>query len=617
MKKRFFSAILTAALLITGCAGGTGTTGEQAKQAESQAEAVTDKAGASEDTPAETVAEAEAEVEAEAETSGNDAGAASAEKQESAAASSGRIRGQDASTAEPIESQNGNIVILYTNDVHCAVDTTIGYSGFYAYKKAMEEEGNAVFVVDDGDAIQGGTFGSITKGEAIIHLMNDVGYDLAIPGNHEFDYGVPRFLELTQMADFPYICCNFEDLRTGDLVFDSYVIREIGGKKIGFVGATTPKTIISSTPSYFKDENGEFIYGFMQSEDGTEFYQAVQDAVDVVNAQGVDYTILVAHLGIDEASHPYTSVDLIRNTTGIDAVLDGHSHSDVPMEEVKNKDGEEVDLTQSGAHLEAIGKLTIDASGEITSELITDWNQKDPGIIDDIAEERAVFQDQIADQIAYSDFPLAAKEDGVWLVRNNESNLGDLIADAYKNATGAEIGFANGGGIRADLDAGEITYEDVLTVTPFANEITCIKVKGQAVADFLEYTVSFAPDLFGGFPQVSGITFDVDLDKDPQTKRDTSGLFTGFESDERRVSNILVGGEPLDPEREYTVGGIKYQLIDQGDGNTLFDGAEVVDIGRYIEDVDAIAEYLSTFGGTVPEQYADRYGQERIHFISE
>lgn len=605
MKRKILSTVMAAVLIMTGCAGGAGATTEQAQPAEeTAAEAVQEEAGA--ETEGET---AEAEGETDAATAEADAAASTD--------TNARIRGLSASEFEPIESENGNIVILYTNDVHCAVDKNIGYSGLEAYKKAMEEEGNAVFLVDDGDAIQGGVFGSLTKGESIINIMNDVGYDLAIPGNHEFDYGVPQFMELVQSASFPYICCNFENTETGDIVFDSYMIREIGGKRIGFVGATTPSTITSSTPAYFKNEQGEFIYDFIQSADGTEFYQGVQDAVDAVNAEGVDYTVLVAHLGVEASSSPYTSVELIHNTTGIDLVLDGHSHTEVPMEEVKNKNGENVVLTQSGTQLEAIGKVTIDQTGSIKSELVTEWDRQDEGIIEVIQNERAKFEDIIADQIAYSDFDLAAKEDGVWLVRNNESNMGDLFADALKYVTGAEIGLINGGGVRSDIPAGEIIYGDLLEVAPYSNEVCCIKCSGQVIADALEYSVHKAPDLMGGFLQVSGITFDIDLDKNAQVQVDGNKMFTGFGSEERRVSNIMVNGEPLDLEREYTVGGIKYVLMNQGDGYTIFDDCEEVELERYIIDVDALAEYMSTFGGTVPEEYADRYGQERIHFLNE
>ena len=601
INKRFFAGILAAVLCMTGCAGGTAqnNTAQSAVQGTSQ-----------ENTP--------------------DAAQEEAQDAAQTAQASGRvIRGQSASEAEPIESQNGNIVILYTNDVHCAVDTGIGYAGLSAYKKKVEEEGNAVFLIDEGDAIQGGVFGSLTKGEAIINLMNDVGYNLAIPGNHEFDYGVERFRELAQIANFPYISCNFEDLKADDTVFDAYVIREIGGKKIGFIGVTTPETITATTPKSYQDENGDFIYSFLQGDGGTELYERIQAAVDTVNAEGVDYIFLLTHLGITESSGPYTSVNVIRNTTGIDAVIDGHSHSTVPMEMVRNKDGEQVVLTQTGSHFKAIGQMTIGQDGGIDTELITDWNQVDPEIIDAIAEERSVFEDVIADQISYSDFDLAVKEDGVMFARNNECNLGDLVADAYRYATGADIAFVNAGSIRDNIPAGEITYGDILMALPYNNELCVVKVKGEAVAEALEYAVGFAPDYFGGFPQVSGITFDVDLDKDAQVQRDENRLFVGFGSDERRVSNIMVGGEPLDPDKEYTVAGTKFVLKEQGDGFTSFADGEMADMhpadqdmfgysqGAVIIDVDAIAQYLSTMGEKVSDDYADRYGQERIHFVSE
>ena len=484
-------------------------------------------------------------------------------------------------------------------------------------KSQMAEEGNAVFLIDDGDSIQGGVFGSLTKGDAIIHLMNDVGYDLAIPGNHEFDYGAARFLELESKADFPYICCNFDDIISDEIVLNSYVIREIGGKKIGFIGVVTPLTSSTSAPANFKDENGNYKYGFLRTDDGAELYKRIQAAVDAVHAEGVDYTFLIAHLGIEEIIKPFTSVDVIRNTTGIDVVLDGHSHSTVPMELVKNKDREDVVLTQTGTQFKSIGKLTIDQSGRINTELITEVPEKDEEILADIEKERAAFQDKLAAKIVHSDFELMAKEGDILLARNNETNLGDLMADAFRYTTGAEIAIINGGSIRENIPAGDITYGDILTSIPYINELCAIKVKGQAIADVLEYCVRMAPEPIGGFLQVSGISFDLDLDKNAQVQVDNNGLFESFGSEERRVSNIKVNGEPLDPDREYTLGGTLFLLKQQGSGITFFDGAETVDIGRNILDIDAVAEYLGSMGGTVSEEYADPYGQERIHFISE
>ncbi|MBR4718932.1 MAG: bifunctional metallophosphatase/5'-nucleotidase [Lachnospiraceae bacterium] len=512
----------------------------------------------------------------------------------------------------------GNIVILHTNDVHCGVDNNLGYAGLAAYKKEMEDEGNAVFLVDDGDEIQGGVIGTLTRGGAIIDIMNEVGYGMATIGNHDFDYGTDRLLELTKQADYPYVCCNFVDLRTGDEVFDPYRIVEIGGRKIAFVGVDTPTTITSTAPAYFEDKNGRFIYGFLQGSDGSRLYNAIQNAVDDARNEGADYCILLAHLGIDEADSPYTSYEVIANTTGIDVIFDGHSHSIVESEEVKNKDGETVLLTQAGYQLNAIGKLTIDAEGNLKSELIQDYDKRDDDITALIAKERAAFEDQLEEVIATSDFDMvAATEDNqTWLVRNGETNMADFVADAYRFAAGTEIAFVNGGGVRNNIKAGNITYGDLLGVNPFSNEVVARYVSGQELADALEYSVSFAPDDFGGFLQVSGITFDVDMSKNARVKLDDSRMFEGFDSDERRVKNIMINGEPLDPDRKYQVASIGFILFNKGNGYTMFNG-EKIELDRYIEDITALKEYLASMDGRMSEDYKDQKGQDRMHFISQ
>lgn len=511
------------------------------------------------------------------------------------------------------QDKSGGIVILYTNDVHCGIDDSIGYAGLVAYKKEMEDAGNTVFLVDDGDEVQGGTIGTLTKGEAIIRLMNDVGYDLAIPGNHDFDYGMEQFMKLTDEADYPYICANFMDLTKDETVFKPYIIETIGDRRIAFVGATTPTTITSSTPAYFQDEDGEFIYGFCQGPDGSVFYESIQDAVDSARSEGVDNVILIAHLGIAEDDSPYLSTDVIANTTGIDAVLDGHSHTDVAMDIVKNKNGEDVVLTQAGYKLAAIGKVTIDADGKITSELIKDYDKKDEKITAAIAAENEKFDEMLGKVIGSSAHDLmSTKEDGeTWLVRSSETNMADFVADAYLHATGAEVAFINGGGVRANIKAGDITYGDLLAVNPFSNQLCIRRVKGQELADALEFGVSFAPDDFGGFLQVSGITFDVDLGVASSVKLDPNKMFEGFTSDERRVSNIMINGDPLDPDKEYEVASIEYILFNQGNGFSMFTG-DRVDMDRCIEDVDALIEYMQSMNGKLSEDYADVGGQQRI-----
>ena len=521
-------------------------------------------------------------------------------------------------TGKEGDGVSSDIVILHTNDVHCGVDAHIGYAGLAAYKHEMDAEGNDVFLVDAGDEIQGGTIGMLTKGEAIIRLMNDVGYDLAVPGNHDFDFGVEQLLELTKMADFPYICCNFIDLKTGEPVFQPYTIERIGGRRIAFVGAATPTSITESTPKFFCDDKGDFIYGFMQSEDGKEFYDSIQKAVDDARDDGADYCILVAHLGINATDSPYTSTEVIENTTGIDAVIDGHSHSIVEDEKVKNKDGREVILTQAGYQLPAIGKLTIDKKGNMTSELIDEYDEEDEAITEAIEKEEAAYADEIAEVVGTTDFDLKVKADdgSTWLVRNGETNMTDFVTDAYKYATGAEIAIANGGGVRADISAGEITFGDLLNVNPFSNQLVIKKVTGQELLDALEFSVSYVPDEFGGFLQVSGVTFDVDLDKDAKVKVDKDGMFAGFGSDERRVSNVKVNGKDLDKDKEYAVAGNGYILNNRGNGYTMFKGEEVP-LDRYVEDIMALQEYLESMDGKMPDDYKDPDGQERIRFVNE
>jgi len=508
-----------------------------------------------------------------------------------------------------------DIVVLYTNDVHCGAEDGIGYAGVSAYKKELQETAD-VALVDCGDAVQGGTMGTLTKGEAIINIMNSVGYDLAIPGNHEFDYGMERFLELAGKADFPYISCNFTDLRTGEGVFSPYKILELGGKKIAFVGVTTPMTITDSTPAYFQDGAGNYIYGFCQDDTGAALYSAVQAAVDAARAEGADYCVLMAHLGIEAAASPYMSTEVIENTNGIDAVLDGHSHSTLESEQVRNKDGKYVLLTQTGTKLAALGKLTISADGKLSSELVTDYETKDAAVEQLIADEKAKYADVLSEVVAKTGAALVINDPvtGARIVRNNETNLGDLCADAYKAATGAQIGFANGGGVRVDVPAGDITYGQMLDVNPFGNSLCVIKATGRQIADALELSVSLSPEEFGGYLQVSGITFDVDLSVPSGVKLDENGMFVSVEGEARRVSNIKVDGRAMDPEAYYTVGGVSYILEYDGNGYSMFDGCEVLMDGSIV-DVDSLVAYLKDgLGGTVGDDYADPYGAGRITY---
>ena len=262
--------------------------------------------------------------------------------------------------------KNGDVMILYTGDVHCAADKGFGYAGLRQVRDAFEAKGYDTLLADVGDAVHGTALGDMDRGQTVIELMNAVGYDMAIPGNHEFAFGVDRFLELAETAEFPYISCNFN--REGELLFAPCVIKEAAGKKIAFVGVSTPRSVTGANAGLFQNESGELVYGFCQNGDGEELYSAVQSAVDSARAAVADYVVILGHLGNQATSSPWSSLDVIGHTTGVDAFLDGHSHDDKQMT-VYNAVGQEVLRGASGTRLRNIGYLLITADGRISTGL--------------------------------------------------------------------------------------------------------------------------------------------------------------------------------------------------------------------------------------------------------
>ena len=519
-----------------------------------------------------------------------------------------------------------NLVVLYTSDVHCGVDQNWGYASVYALKQYYAEKGY-VLLVDDGDAIQGEPIGTMTRGEAITEIMNAVGYDIAIPGNHEFDYGMDQFLSLKEKAEFPYISCNFN--KEGELVLPAYIIKEFDGVKFAFVGVTTPQTLRSSTPTYFKNDKGEFIYGFMEDETGEKLYSAVQKAVDDARGEGANYVILIAHLGNEAEVSPWMYSEVVENTTGIDVVLDGHSH-DTEQVTLMNKDGQDVIRSAVGTKLNEIGVLTFTPDGKITAApIICDAKPGVPVLfgfdnagsdaVDEATEElqrklKEVVAKTSVDLVTHDPETLGSDGKAVRIIRQAETNLGDLVADAYRNqGGGTDIAFINGGGIRAPLPAGDLTLNDILIVHPFGNALTVIEVTGQQVLDALEWSVHSLPGEFGGFDQVSGITFEVDAEIPSPAVQDEHSMFDHIDDTmERRVRNVMVGGEPLDPAKTYTLASVDYQLLNNGDGYTMFDGCKVLQESVKLDNQVLIDYITETLGGVVGEEYANPYGQGRI-----
>lgn len=519
------------------------------------------------------------------------------------------------------KAEDNDIIILYTNDVHCAVDTDIGYAGLAAYREWCEEKTPYVSLVDCGDAFQGDTIGTVSQGKYLVEIMNRVGYDYAVLGNHEFDYGMEQLEALLELSNAQYLGCNIrytgeEETFLSQLA--AYDIVSYGGVRVGFVGVSTPESIVKSVPAYFMDEDGEYIFDFYGAT-GEELYARVQESVDMCRKEGADYVVVLAHLGTDEASSPFCSTDLISNTSGIDVVLDGHSHSVISSYVEENKDGDKVLLSSTGTGLENIGQVTITADGNIQTGLIGNYPNQDKDIQGYIQNIQKQYEAELEKKVAYSDVPLTTVSDsGIRLIRSRETNLGDFCADAYRAVSGADIAIVNGGGIRADLSAGEITYGDILAVHPYGNTLCVVEAAGQEILDALEMASrSCLPDSNeeenadgenGGFLQVSGLKYTIDASVESTVEVDEQGMFVSCEG-ARRVRDVRVLQEDgsyaeLEPDKTYTVASHNYLIKQGGDGLNMFmDNKLANDEG--LMDYQVLMTYLSDFlEGTVDEQYA-------------
>lgn len=511
-----------------------------------------------------------------------------------------------------------DVVILHTNDTHCGIEENMGYAGLVWYENQMKEETPYVTLVDAGDAIQGAPVGTLSEGEYLVQIMNKAGYDFAVPGNHEFDYGMEKLLGLSARLDCGYSACNFVNLPSKTQVFAPYKIMEYDDIQVAFVGVATPESITKSTPAYFQDQFGRYRFSFCEDETGEALYSQVQSAVDQARGEGADYVIMVGHLGDNGTTEKWSSRSVIANTTGIDAAIDGHSH-EVCVENVPNENGEMVVLTQTGTKFANIGKLTITTDGQIQAShvsAVTDAEgnpAKDAEMESFINGIKSQYEESLKVVLGRTDVDLMDKdpETGLRAVRKAETNLGDLCADASRYMMGADIGFMNGGGIRAGIEAGDITYEDALSVFPYGNMICMAEVSGQKIKDALEMGVKNYPEESGGFIHVSGLTYTVDSSVPSSVVLDEKRNFVSVDG-EYRVRDIYVGEEPLDVNRTYTLASHNYWLKSGGDGMSMLMGCPILKDETMV-DVDTITSYISEYlGGTVGEEYKDPRGQGRI-----
>lgn len=532
----------------------------------------------------------------------------------------------------------GPIVIVHTNDVHCAVDENLGYAKLADYVKTARSTygSDNVTLVDAGDAVQGKAMGTLSKGEYLIDIMKQCRYDMAIPGNHEFDYGMDQFNVLVsrakdasdpQAGPIQYLSCNFTDLRTGNLMLDPYAMRtyetSAGQKRVAFVGICTPESLTKSSPAHFQDQSGAYVYGFCEDDSGSKLYAAVQSAVDAAREAGANYVVAMGHLGRSGVTPRWSSSSVVANTSGIDVMIDGHSHEEY-VDTLLNKDGVPVLITQTGTQLESIGRVIIDpaanriaaSAGTCAGELITAWDGIDAATAAVVNNKKAQIEAITGQKVGYSDVRLIATESDnyTWAVRQRETNLGDFVADAYlalawHGGIMAEVALVNGGGIRANIEPGTITYGDVIDVQPYSNQLCYIETKGQNILDALEMGASKLPEGSGGFMQTSGVTYAVRTDVPSSIEIDDKGSFVRV-AGEYRVRDVLVDGRPLDTERTYKMVSHTYMIMEGGDGMTMFKADDPV-----LLDVDnaALIEYLKyDLKGVIGSEYASEGGQGRI-----
>ena len=555
-----------------------------------------------------------------------------------------------AAATEPVALAE-DVVILYTNDVHTYIDNELSYDVIAGVKAELEKTYGTVILADAGDHIQGTAFGSMDKGETIIKLMNAAGYDVATLGNHEFDYGMDGRIKVTdEWAQFPYVSANFYhevDGTRGENVLKAYEMFTVGEAKIAIVGVTTPETFTKSTPAYFQDENGNYIYGIGGGEDGSVLYADLQNAVDAAKAEGAAKVIVLGHLGDDPASQPWTSEEAIANITGIDAFIDGHSHSTVEGKIVSDKNGNDVVLTQTGEYYDSIGMMVIKADGTIETDLIgfeeiTEVEKDEAGepVKDEDGNEvtKVVGYKLVSDLYTGAEWPVVEEvttikdawvteidtklgevigtvnvalgnydADGNRLVRSQETVTGDFCADAlyylFDNmGLDVDVAIMNGGGIRNKTDiTGEFSYKTAKEIHTFGN-VACLQtITGQQLLDALEWGARDAGKAeCGGFLQVSGITYKIDTAWESSVQADDKGVWVGAPTGGYRVYDVKVYNketktwDDLDLAASYNLAGYNYTLRDLGDGFNMFSGA--VNVLDYVmEDYMVLANYIGGF----------------------
>ena len=466
----------------------------------------------------------------------------------------------------PMEGKNltGYTVILHTNDTHgrAVQNSTSGIAGFTAVsalKKSYEAAGAQVILLDAGDTLHGLPFANLVQGESIIELMNQAGYDAMTPGNHDFNYGLGRLTALTSKMDFPLISSNIMIEGSNKRFFNDKLVIERNGVTYGIFGLSTPETAYKTNPNNVR---------------GVDFANPIDSAreeVEELEKLGATFIIALSHLGTDLSSE-YTSELVAKKVAGIDLIVDGHSHSEYE----EGLKVEETLIVSTGEYFKNIGVVMIDRTGQMSVDLVnTSEFQGADKEVDLIAENFTSAQDAILDTVVGTS---SVELDGIREhVRGGETNLGNLATDAMRYVTGAEVAFTNGGGIRASIPAGQITKRDIITVFPFGNYVVTKRITGEALQQALEHGSSGYPAPTGSFPQVSGVTFNIDVTKPVGS----------------RVSNVKVNGVPLSETAYYLIATNDF-VVAGGDGFTMLEKFPVANEFDALENV--MEEYLKSVG---------------------
>ena len=519
--------------------------------------------------------------------------------------------------------KSDDIIIIHTNDVHCGVQDNIGYDGLMLYKKQLQQKYKDVLVVDCGDHLQGATIGLLTQGEDIIDMMNEIGYDAAVLGNHEFDYGVEQMKNCEKKLNCGYISANFfERKNKTSSIFPGYKIIELNNtKKIAFIGVTTPQTLSISSIIKELDENKTNKYDFLTERNGSELYEEIQKNIDAAKSENADYIIMLAHSGKDSNSlYQYTTVGMMENLENVDAVLDGHTHQ-VYSTVTPDKNGKKIILAQTGTKFNYIGVLTIHSDGTLSHKLLNSIP-----IIDDAYDkdsytsikrgQKEIFVDNymynyihnkidshkdiLNKLIGYSPFSM--------YIGSGESTLGNLITDSFRKIGNADISIMNSGTIRANLYEGNIIYQNILDIIPFSNGIEVKNITGLTILDALEFGVSDYPSTGRKFPQISGITFKFNKDIKSSVVVDSSGNFVEV-SGQRRVFDVMIGNQKIDKEKYYTF--CSHNFITRGgDGYSMFINYEPIETGLGIDNEVLIDYIQKELNGNIPYNY--QYTEGRI-----